>query len=220
MGSGTAKSVRLDLGIDLRKRVHEQKGTDGDILFVQLEAPDFMNDIARQLVECADTLRSGRNFFRIMHDDVVIQIPALKRPTLKRVQESWSNIEKIERDNSTEEAVTLRLATVLKCARSSIDAEIYERRLLPLRNQGRLLGFQHRQYLLKVQRKYPTLMMLLGEIYIDFPGIIVVQRDGHRGVPCVNFGGSLFMDDWHWFTNLFGDCHTFDEAGRVAVSST
>ena len=212
MGSGKAKSVRLDLGIDLRNRVHSHNGTDKDIILIQNEAPGFMDQIASQIVERANLIRGDRECFRLMHDDVVIEIPALKRPTLEQIKKSWNYIEKIERDDSTEEPVTLRLATVLRSSESFIDGGTYELRLTVHRDQGRLLGFQHRQYLLDVQQQHPALMALLGNVYIDFPGIIVERRGGRRCVPVVNFDGKRFVDGWGWVGSVF------DGNGRVAVS--
>ncbi len=212
MGSGKAKSVRLDLGIDLRNRIHAQNGTDDDILLVQEEASSFMDDLAGQLVVHAEIIRGDRECFRLMHDDVVIQMPALKRPTLEEIRVSWSYIQRIERDDSTEEPVKLRLSTVLKSTEGSIDGATYERRLTVLRGKGGLLGFQHRQYMLKVQREYPALMALLGKVYIDFPGIIVVNQVGDRCIPYVIRDGMQFVGYWY---GLGGD---FYGIGRVAVS--
>lgn len=213
MGSGTAKTVRLDLGIDLRDRIHTQKGTDEDIRLVLNEAPSFMDNIAQQFVQRATIIRSDRDCFRLLHDDVVIEIPARKRPTLADVQASWGYIEKIERDDSTEEPVTLRLSTVLKSTEGSIDGPTYERRLTVLRGNGRLLGFQHRKFMFEVQKQYPALMALLGEVYIDFSGIIVVNQDGRRYVPYARSGGGRFADYW----DGLGD--DFSGLGRVAVSA-
>src|SRR5882724_3076964 len=49
------------------------------------------------------------------HDtnELTIQIPARKRPTLDQLQKKHDWIKSIERDTSTEEAVTLTLAIVL-----------------------------------------------------------------------------------------------------------
>ena len=213
MGSGTAKKVRLDLGIELRTRVHKCEGTDEDILLVQEEAPDFMDGFARQIVERARLIRGDRNCFRLTSDDVMIQLPALKRPTLAGLQQDWGYIDRIERDDSTEEPVTLRLATVLKSDESSIEGAVYERRLMRLRTDGRLLGFQHRQWLLEHQTELPELMALLGKVYVDFPGIVVVDDDGSRNVPYAGQDGKRWATFWFWLN------FDFVQSGRVAVSS-
>ncbi|MEK7554553.1 MAG: hypothetical protein AAB518_01020 [Patescibacteria group bacterium] len=214
MGSGSAKSARLDFGIDLRKRVHMQGGTDEDIQLVREEAPDFLNTLAIQLLERARIIRGDRDCFRLMHDEVVIEIPALKRPTLPDLKRSWGYIREIERDDSTEEPLTLRLATVLKSDESLIPGTVYERRIEPLRNAGKLLGFQHRQWLLENQHKFPALTALLEKVYIDFPGIVVVYEDGHRIVPYASQSGGRLDGRWIWFD--FG----FSESGRIAVSGS
>jgi hypothetical protein len=144
--------------------------------------------------------------------ELSIQIPALKRPTLKQLQEKWSWIESIERDNSTEESVTLNLATVLRVdEKNLINNKEYERRLSP--NISRLLGCQHFEWLVSHQDEYPVFMNLLGKIYIDFPGLVALGKDGFRGVPYSNQNGERWGASWRWLSG------NFHQNGRVAVSS-
>lgn len=150
-------------------------------------------------------------------EELSIQIPALKRPTLKQLQEKWSWIKSIERDNSTEEPVTLNLATVLRVDEKNLinnNNKEYERRLSP--NISRLLGCQHFEWLVSHQDEYPVFMNLLGKIYIDFidfPGLVALGKDGFRGVPYSNQNGERWGASWRWLSG------NFHQNGRVAVSS-
>ncbi len=92
--------------------------------------------------------------------EISISIPALKRPTLKQLQEKWSWIKTIERDSSTEEPLVLKLATVLS-DKNSIDGKEYERRIAL--SLSRLLGYQHLEWLIEHQDEYPDFMALLGK---------------------------------------------------------
>ena len=144
-------------------------------------------------------------------NELVIEIPALPRPTLGELQAKYGWIKKIERDTSPTGPVTLVLGTVLpEGETNSIDGAEYERRLAP--KQDVLLGFQHRQWLLEHQAEFPGLMTLLGKVYIDFPGLVVVLDDGGRDVPYANRGGRRWGGDWDWLYDFFGS------SGRVAVS--
>jgi hypothetical protein len=141
--------------------------------------------------------------------ELSIQLPALKRPTLKELQKNNDWIKSIERDNSTEAPVTLTLATVLvPDDDGSIDGKEYEKRIA-LKHDS-LLGFQHRQWLLEHQDEFPEFMALLGKVYIDFPGLVVVSRGGGRRVPCCDQGGSRWGVSWSWLGVKFSSY------GRVA----
>lgn len=213
MGKGIAKSVRLSLGVELRKQVHVQGGTDEDLILVLQEAPDFIASLAKQLIEKARAIRVDWDGFRILNPKIAIGFPALKRPTLGEIQGSLSYIRSIERDDSTEESVVLKLATVLASTESFVSGNVYERRLVSLRSTGKLLGFQHREWLLEHQKDYPTLMALLGKVYIDFPGLVVVNGCGNHHVPCVRGHGTQFVGCWDWIAR------GFDGYGRFAFSS-
>ena len=142
--------------------------------------------------------------------EISIQLPALKRPTLKELQSDNDWIKSIERDMSTEEPVTLTLATVLvPDDGSSIDGKEYEKRIA-LKHDV-LLGFQHREWLLEHQAEFPEFMALLGKYYIDFPGLVVVDRGGGRGVPDCGLGGSCWDGYWDWLS------YDFNSRGRIAV---
>lgn len=141
--------------------------------------------------------------------ELSIQLPALKQPTLKELQAKYGWIDRIERDTSTEAPVTLSLATVLAMgSTSSIGGAEYEKRIA-LKHDS-LLGFQHQQWLLEHQTEFPEFMALLGKVYIDFPGIVVVLRDGPRNVPYCSRNGSRWDVSWYWLRNLF------NSNGRIA----
>jgi len=141
--------------------------------------------------------------------EVSIQLPALKRPTLKELQSKYDWIKSIERDTSTEEAVTLTFATVLTPSDgNSIDGREYEKRIA-LKHDA-LLGFQHMAWLIEHQDEFPEFKPFLGKIYIDFPGLVVVNRDGDRNLPYCSRDGSRWDDFWDWL----GD--DFNSSGRIA----
>jgi hypothetical protein len=142
--------------------------------------------------------------------EVSIQFPALKRPTLEYLQSKYDWIKSIERDTSTEESVTLSLATVLAAgSTASIGGREYELRIAEHLNS--LLGFQHREWLLEHQAECPEFMALLGKVYIDFPGIVVVCRDSDRHIPYCNRNGSRWGGNWNWLSD------DFLVNGRIAV---
>jgi hypothetical protein len=137
-----------------------------------------------------------------------IKVPALKRPTLKELQKDRSWIKSIESDNSTEKACILNLATVLEKGENYITAEEYEMRTKDISS----LGFQHAEWLIKNQDKFPQFKELLGKIYINFQGLVVVGEGGDRFCPCVDDGGGRFVQHWRWMgRDLY-------RGGRVAVS--
>lgn len=142
-------------------------------------------------------------------ETVTIQIPALPRPTLEVVQGKLSWVKSIEpgSDTSTEEAVTLKLYTVLQGEETSIDGDEYERRLIA---QTGKLGFQQALWLEEHQAESPELMALLGKVYIDFTGIVLVDGDGYRGFPYLGDGGERFKLNRHWIE------YGFSSLGRVA----
>jgi hypothetical protein len=149
--------------------------------------------------------------FRQM-EKIAIQIPALSRPTIEELQAQYSWIKSIERDNSPTEAVKLSLATVLRSDETeSISGVEYERRLI-----GKLdliLGYQQAKWLVEHQDGFPDFMALLGKIYIDFSGLIVVNVDGLRYFPYLSQSVKRWYLHWDWFSS------DFNPNVRVAVSS-
>jgi hypothetical protein len=142
-------------------------------------------------------------------NELSLQLPALKRPTLEYLQSKYDWIKSIERDVSTEEPVTLSLVTVLASGRTDpINGMAYELRIAEHLNS--LLGFQHREWLLEHQTEFPEFMALLGKIYIDFPGIVVVNRDGGRNIPYCGQCGSRWGVSWVWLSDKF------HASGRIA----
>ncbi len=153
--------------------------------------------------------RSLVDFFRET-GELTIEIPALPRPTFEELQAKFPRIKKIERDTSPTGPVTMKFGTVLRPGEKRINGAEYERRLTP--KIDIVLGYQHWNWVFEHQSEYPDLMALLGKIYIDFPGIIVVLGDGGRSCPCLFQGGGRFGQGWDWFDNVLG------RSGRIAVS--
>ena len=166
---------------------------------------DFAIAKVDEIIAAAEPIR--------LTDKFTLQIPALPRPTLAELREKfpWIREEKgIERDTSPTDAVTLRLGTVLCEGEDLIGGTEYERRLQP--KQDILLGYQQAAWLVAHQDEFPAFMALLGKIYIDFPGLVVVRADGSRDVPCLPRGGRRWRLRWVW---LEGGVL---RSGRVAVS--
>ena len=139
-----------------------------------------------------------------------ISIPALPRPTLEELQKRFSWIKSIERDTSPTEAIILNLATVLRPSDDRISGKEYEARInLKL---DLILGYQQALWLVEHQDEFPEFMKLLGKIYIDFSGLVVVVRHGRRNISYLVLYGKRWSLFWAWFG---GD---FRRAGRVAFS--
>lgn len=143
-------------------------------------------------------------------DELTIEIPALKRPTPEELKKDFPWIRFTERDTSPEGPVKLTLVALLRAGEGSIRGAEYERRLVKIGNNG--LGYQHQQWLLKNQDKFPKLAALRGKVYIDFPGLIVVSSLGNRCIPYVNDAGKRWGGDWGWLGSAFRS------RNRVAVS--
>ena len=147
--------------------------------------------------------------------ELTIEIPALRRPTLQEIKATYPWVDRIELDASPTSPVILRLATVLLPREEAVNGANYERRLIP--HQGLLLGLQHRDWLISHQDELPepaqsVLKSLLGKVYIDFPGIIVVHSDGVRSFPDCYEDAGRWDGSWHWLDGVF------DQYGRLAVS--
>lgn len=172
-----------------------------------IENPQLTGKQATLFIQSGYSVQIGEYFRET--GELSIQLPALKRPTLKELQANNHWIKSIERDNSTEAPVTLTLATVLvPDDDGSINGKEYEKRIA-LKHDS-LLGFQHRQWLLEHQDEFPELKALLGKVYIDFPGLVVVRRDGNRSVPYCGQSGSRWVDVWDWLGL------EFNSSGRIA----
>lgn len=144
--------------------------------------------------------------------EFTLQIPALPRSTFEEIQKRFPGIKAIEGvDHSPTEAVTLKLVTVLREGESSIGGTEYERRIAP--HQDIILGYQQAVWLEEHQDEFPEFMALLGKVYIDFSGLVVVDDGGYRGVFCLSQGGGRWHVGDGW---LSGD---FFRRGRVASSS-
>ncbi len=127
-----------------------------------------------------------------------ISIPALPRPTLEELQKNFSWIKSIERDASPTEAITLNLATVLRLSEDRISGEEYEKRIAPKLNL--ILGYQQAIWLVEHQDELPEFIKLIGKIYVDFSGLVVVSEGGRRGIPYLSRLGRRWDLDWHWLS--------------------
>jgi len=190
----------------LTEEVKNQGGGDDDLRRIETNL-----ELRRKL---AELIVDNKDCFQFTDERCVIQVPALPRLTLEELKARYSWIERIERDDSPVCPVTLRLATVLKSGEDSINGATYERRLVPRRSM--LLGLQHRDWLVANQNNLPeptrtALKALLGKIYLDFPGLIVVRGGGGRGFPYAGVDGERWSGYWYW-TGL-----SLSRGGRVAV---
>ncbi len=214
--------MRLAWGVEISGRVSELGGTEDDLAVVREEDPDIFDFCAKEVMGRVRRIHGDRDCFSFTDDAVVFKIPALKRPSLADVKASWDGIRSIECDDSTEGEVTVRLATVLKSDEPQIVGGDYERRLMKLRGEGGLLGFQHWKWFLANWDKPEAILddkvraalkSLIGNVYIDFPGIIVVRAGGGRGIPYAFDGGERWHGYWCWVSDAFR------RYGRVAVAS-
>ena len=186
--------------------VADAGGGDDDLRLIETD-----RELRRKL---AELIVDNKDCFQFTDERCVIQVPALPRLTLEELKARYSWIERIERDDSPVCPVTLRLATVLKSGEDSINGATYERRLVP--RHSMLLGLQHRDWLVANQNNLPeptrtALKALLGKIYLDFPGLIVVRGGGGRGFPYAGVDGERWSGYWYW-TGL-----SLSRGGRVAV---
>lgn len=158
-----------------------------------------------------------QNGFRVQVEDLFlntgelsIPMPALPRPTLEVIQPKFSWVKKIERDTSPTEAGVLNLTTILRPSEEKVNGEEYERRIAT--RLGSLYGPQHALWLVDHQDEHPVFKALLGKIYIDFSGMVVMGEDGRRRVFCLSQDGGRWCGLWHW---LGSDFH---QGGRLASS--
>jgi hypothetical protein len=170
------------------------------------EELDRIGDEFTAFVESGFRLCIG-NFLRDT-GELSIPIPALPRPTLYELRNKYPQIEAkggIERDDSPTTAVTLKLGSVLiPGEEENVDGMIYEQRLLIPRRRGLLLGHQQAIWVMEHQQEFPELIQLLGKIYIDFPGLIVVRSDGSRDVFCLRSFGKRWYLGWRWLQDNAG----------------
>jgi hypothetical protein len=130
--------------------------------------------------------------------DEIIRIPALKRPTLGDLCEKYPWIRKdqgILQDTSPEHEVVLDLGTLLLESEERISGDEYARRRSSLDG---FFGYQQLAWLVEHQDEHPVLKALLGQIYIDGPGIIV-GRGGHsQDSPYLSRHGEWWCLHWRW----------------------
>jgi hypothetical protein len=131
--------------------------------------------------------------------ELTLQIPALLRPTLAELRSKYDWIGEengIERDSSPTEAVTLKLATILLGNERSVNGQKYEERIAP--KLDIILGYQQAIWLVEHQDEHPEFMALLGKVYIDFTGLVVVRSIGDRRCPFLDQFGERWCLYWSW----------------------
>lgn len=142
-----------------------------------------------------------------------IRIPALPRPTIEELRKRYPSIREsngIEKDVSPTEEVILHLGSVMRDGEKTISGDEYERRLQS--EQFMLLGYQHAKWLVNCQTDHPAFMALLSKVYIDFPGIVVIDQNNRRFVPYLRQKGCYWGIHWNWL----GD--NVERFVRIAVS--
>ncbi|MBI3589536.1 MAG: hypothetical protein HY093_03975 [Candidatus Liptonbacteria bacterium] len=127
-----------------------------------------------------------------------IPIPALPRLSLAEIQTKFPWVKSIERDTSPTEAGTLNLATILRPDENQVAGAEYERRIAP--NFNSLYGLQQGLWLVDHQDEHPAFKALLGKIYINLSGLVVVSGGGLRGVFYLGRGGKRWGVSWHWLS--------------------
>ncbi|TSC75555.1 MAG: hypothetical protein G01um101430_397 [Parcubacteria group bacterium Gr01-1014_30] len=201
---------RLELAMSLLRNADWSRLTPESVQVVIDAAPKSAGREFTYFVENGGWVQVG-DFFRET-GELAIQIPALPRLKLAELREKFLWIreeEGIERDVSPTEAVTLRLGTVLRADEESLDGKEYKRRRASLTG---LHGYQQAAWFVEHQDEFPELMTLLGKIYIDFPGLVVVSADGDRSFPCLRQSGERWKLDWGWVGG------GFNSFGRIASS--
>jgi len=146
------------------------------------------------------------DFFRET-GEFTVTIPALAQPTLEELTKF--RIREIECDISPIEAVTLKLGTVLLPDEDRIGGDEYKQRRISLAGQ---FGYQQLNWLMEHQDEHPAFRALLGKIYIDGTGIIVVDVFGDRRFPYLNQRGERWCLYWGWIE------YGLVRFGRIAVS--
>ncbi len=143
-----------------------------------------------------------------------IPIPALRRFTLAEMRAKYMWIREndgIARDTSSETAMIFDLGTVFRPGEMEIDGDEYALRRTGLDG---LLGLQHGLWLVEHQDEFPEFMALLGKVYIDLPGTIVVNADGDRCFFCLHQRGERWGLYWDWADR------GLPQHGRVARART
>ncbi|MCP6720146.1 MAG: hypothetical protein KJI72_02340 [Patescibacteria group bacterium] len=154
----------------------------------------------------------------ILADELTLQIPGLRRPTLENVRMDRSSIKRIERDSSPTGEVTFRLGTILRDDEDYINPFEYECRIAP--KLDFLLGYQHAAWLVEHQNEFPELVALRGSISILFPGIVVVDSNhdyGRLGLSLPQMGG-YWKCRWYLLENGYNNAYLF-RSDRIAISS-
>lgn len=196
---GVLPDVLKDLGFHPRDVIEAFRDKDEDL---EQSCYIFLSDFVE---------RNLPTFLQI--ETLSVSIPAFSRPTLKKLQKSFSWIKSIERDTSPTEAVMLNLATVFRPSENEISGKEYEVRISPKLNL--ILGYQQASWLVEHQNEFPELMKLIGKVYIDFPGLVVVEENGNRHVPGLGRENGRWCLYWRWFVYV---SDRYSRYGRVAFS--
>ncbi len=140
--------------------------------------------------------------------ELIIRIPPLKRPTLDELCDEYkdNHFKFIKRDISPIQAVTLRLGTVLRSGEPYIKSSECQDRISSYQN---LIGFQQLKWILKNEAIFFGFKYLMTQIYIEGPGLIIVDDLDYECIPRLS---STFL---HWTYVNAGSCSSFFNWGRI-----
>ena len=127
----------------------------------------------------------AESFFRDI-GGIVIELPALQRPTLEELRAKTPWIYAIEQDISPVEMSFLRLGTVLReDEQYPIKGDEYKRRITS--TSKTFFGYQHALWLVERQDEFPECVEIFKKVYEDEP--VVYSR------PYMDFLGFIRRTD-------------------------
>lgn len=137
--------------------------------------------------------------------ELVVQIPALQRPTLEELRkECKEDFQCIKHDISPTKPIVFRLGTVLQSSESSIGTIECQRRVAL---QPNIIGRQQLKWLFENKDKLTGFKYLMTQIYIEGHGLSIIDSLGYERIPRL----SSFL---HW-TYITESCSRFFSFGRI-----
>ncbi len=165
----------------------------------------------------------AENFFRNA-GGIAIKMPALQRPVHEELPAKFPWIYGFEYDTSPTDTSFLALWTVLREDElNPIQGDEYKRRVAATR--ATFFGYQHADLLVEGQDEFPEFVKIFEEEcednvlyahpYVDFLGLIVLDKDRRRFCPRISVDDKkrLFRG-WTWLDR------GFRPSGRIAVAGS